>query len=353
VNRWIALLAATGVLGTACTSTPAAEPTTSPTSTPSTTSSPSPGPTTAATEPTDTQLRDLGVNELGRVFVSEWHEIQDTDATYKTSMDTFRQQLEDLYNRDYRPISAQEFIDGTFSIPAGTSPVLLTFDDSYMEHLFFDEDGNPDPDSVVGILEEMERADPTWRARAVFAWFWPYPFRLTEPDRIAQAFTYLIDKGFDISNHSLEHESLRDMSAAQVRENLATTEKRVADLLGRDHVEVSTLTLPFGMWPQDREAVISGEFDGYAYEHHLVFEVGWMPTRSPHHVDYDPHSILRVAAHEPWGEDGDWWDWLDWMDEEPGRRFISDGDPTTVTYPSDWAEFASPRDGQDVRTYTP
>jgi peptidoglycan/xylan/chitin deacetylase (PgdA/CDA1 family) len=202
----------------------------------------------------------------------------------------------------------------------------------------------------VGILEEMERKDPTWRARAVFAWYWPYPFRQTDPDKIAQALEYLLDNGYELSNHSNEHQSLKDMSAAEVQENLATAEKRVADLLGRDHVEVSTLTLPFGLWPEDRSSVLAGEHNGYSYEHHLVFEVGWMPTRSPHHVEYDPNSILRVAAHEPWG-DHDWFGWLDWMDEEPGRRYVSDGDPTTVTYPADWEEFARPVEGLDVRTY--
>ncbi|MDX1511132.1 MAG: polysaccharide deacetylase family protein [Nitriliruptorales bacterium] len=325
---------------------------------PSASTSPSPTATSSATpiaQPrllTDDELRSLGVNELGRVFVSEWHEIQDTDATYKTSLATFRAQLQLLYDRGYRPISAEEFIDGTFPIPAGTSPVLLTFDDSYMEHLFFDDDGAPHPDSVVGILEAMEAEDPTWRARAVFAWYWPYPFRQTDPAKIRQAFEYLLDNGYEISNHSNEHDSLADMSSDEVEENLATAERRVAELLGRDRIEVATLTLPFGVWPQDRSSVISGEHDGWAYEHQLVFEVGWMPTRSPHHVDFDPHSILRVAAHEPWGEHT-WEGWLEWMDEEPLRRFVSDGDPTTVTYPEGWEEFAGPVAGQTTRTYVP
>lgn len=355
MRRVISLLLAAGAVAVGCSSTPGdATPTPSPTSSREPSASPTavPSPAATSTPLPDADLAELGVNELGRVFVSEWHEIQDTDATYKTSMETFRQQLDLLYERGYRPVSAQEFIDGTFPIPAGTSPVLLTFDDSYAEHLSFDEDGNPRPDSVVGILEEMERQDPTWRARAVFAWYWPYPFRVTDDTQIKQSFEYLLDNGYEISNHSNEHESLAEMSSAEVQENLATAEKRVADLLGRDHVEVSTITLPFGQWPEDRTSVLTGEHDGYSYEHRLVFEVGWMPTRSPHHADYDPTSILRVAAHEPWG-DLTWEGWLDWMDEEPGNRFVSDGDPTTVTYPEDWQEFANPREGQQVRTYAP
>lgn len=336
----------------ACSGTPtntptAPTPTVAPTGTAPSTATP-----IAPVVLSDSELAALGVNELGRIFVSEWHEIQDTDATYKTSLDTFRQQMQQLHRRGYRPVSAEEFIDGSFPIPAGTSPVLLTFDDSYMEHLFFDASGKPHADSVVGILEEMERQDPTWRARAVFAWYWPYPFRQTDSDKIAQAFSYLLDNGFEISNHSYEHDSLADLSGPAVQANLGRSEKAVADLLGRDHVEVSTITLPFGLWPEDRDSVLTGSFEGYDYEHHLVFEVGWMPTRSPHHVEFDPSSVLRVAAHEPWG-DRTWEGWLDWMDEEPLRRFVSDGDPMTVTHPADWQAFARPIAGLDVRTYVP
>ncbi len=327
--------------------------------TPDTTSTPEPTPsrsTPAADEATDTpavalsdeELVGMRVNELGRVLVAEWHEIQDTTADYKTALPVFRAQLQDLYDRGYRPISVDEFVSGTFPIPAGTSPVLLTFDDSYKEHLFFGDDGAPHPDSVVGILEAMEATDPTWRARAVFAFYWPVPFRESGDDLIAAKFTYLVEHGFDLSNHSEYHEDLSSLSNDEAAADIARSQARLEALV--PGAPVTTITLPFGQYPEDRQVVMGGEVDGTNYQHDLAFMVGWMPTRSPHHVEFDPTSVMRVPAHGPWrGEDPTWDDWLDWLDE-PDRRFVSDGDPDVVTYPADFAEVAGDIDAE-VRTY--
>ena len=303
-----------------------------------------------AVELSEQELQDMQVNELGRVLVAEWHEIQDTTADYKTSLARFKEQLRDLYDRGYRPISVDEFITGSFPIPAGTSPVLLTFDDSYKEHLFLGEDGQPHPDSVVGILQAMEREDPTWRARAVFAYYWPYPFRETDPDVIATKIRYLVDNDFDLSNHSHTHDNLAQLPPNEVVANLAASQRKLAEIV--PGYAPRTLTLPFGMFPEDERLVVTGTDGDTTYNHELVFLVGWMPTRSPHHVDFDPVKVFRVPAHGPWGpDDPDWDGWLEWLDEEPGRRFVSDGDPDTVTFPDNFAEVFSPRLGLTERTY--
>jgi peptidoglycan/xylan/chitin deacetylase (PgdA/CDA1 family) len=298
----------------------------------------------------DQDLQDMHVNELGRVLVAEWHEIQDTTADYKTALPRFKEQVRDLYDRGYRPISVDEFITGSFPIPAGTSPVLLTFDDSYKEHLFFGEDGQPHPDSVVGILQGMEQEDPTWRARAVFAYYWPYPFRETDTDVIASKIRYLVENGFDLSNHSNTHDNLAQLPPNEVVANLAASQRQVAEIVP-DYAP-RTLTLPFGMFPEDENLVVTGTDGDTTYNHELVFLVGWMPTRSPHHVDFDPTKVFRVPAHGPWGpNDPDWDGWLEWLDEESGRRFVSDGDPGTVTFPENFAEVYEPRLGLTERTY--
>lgn len=359
----LAMLAS--VLVTACagaaggTPGPSTSPSTAPTTVAPEVTEPSSGPPSDAGEPSapetaaptldEADLQHMEVNELGRVLVAEWHEIQDTTADYKTSLPRFKEQLQDLYERGYRPISVDEFVSGSFPIPAGTSPVLLTFDDSYKEHLFFGEDGEPHPDSVVGILQAMERADPTWRARAVFAYYWPYPFRETDSDVIASKIRYLVENDFDLSNHSNTHDNLAQMAPQEVVANLAESQRRLAEIV--PGYAPRTLTLPFGMFPEDKTLVVTGTDGDTTYEHELVFLVGWMPTRSPHHVDFDPMNVFRVPAHGPWNaDDPDWDGWLDWLDE-PGRRFVSDGDPATVTFPDNFADVFDPRLGLEVRTY--
>jgi peptidoglycan/xylan/chitin deacetylase (PgdA/CDA1 family) len=315
---------------------------------------PSPTPSDVFTAPgtapvadlADAELADLGVNELGRVLVMEWHKLGDTDGRWENSLDTFRAQLQELHDKGFRPISVPEFVAGTFPIPAGTAPVLLTFDDSYKSHMYFGPDGEtPADDSVVGILQAMERQDPTWRARANFAYYWPAPFREPDRDLIAKKMNYLVDHGFDLSNHTYNHDDLSKLTDAEVVENLAKNESELADMVGPDY-RVRSITLTQGIWPNNEDLAMDGEWNGFAYHHDVAFEVGYMPTRSPHHAEYDPRDVMRVQAYLP-----EFRKWMDWFDEDPSRRFVSDGDPTTVTYPSNFQDVVGNTDGFDVRVY--
>ena len=311
-----------------------------PTVEPSPTSPPSPS---EVADLDDTDLRRMDVNELGRVLVLEYHDISDSAGRWQTSRATFEAQLQELYDRGYRPITTEEFAAGTFPIPAGTSPVLLTFDDSFASHFAFGPDGKtPAPDSVVGILERFAREHDDWRATAVFYVYWPVPFR--DSATVDAKIAYLAEHGFEIGNHSYQHENLAEMDAAGVQESLGRLQAVVEEIV--PGYRLRSLALPFGVFPEDRSLAVRGSWQGTGYEHDLILMVGFMPTRSPHHVDFDPLDVQRVQAHVP-----EFRTWVDWLSAEPGRRFVSDGDPDTVTYPSAFADVAQPRPGFEVRTY--
>lgn len=293
----------------------------------------------------DEELAELGVNEVGRVLVMEWHEIGDQDGRWSNSRETFRAQIAELYERGYRPVTTEEFIDGSFPIPAGTTPVLLTLDDSYKSHLWFGDDGRPHPDSVVGMLEAFSAEHPDWRATAAFYIYWPVPFRETDRELIEEKIRWLTDNGYEIGNHTYGHDDMSELDADGVQETLGKAQAEIEKIV--PGYRLRTLSLTFGIWPQDRDLAVSGAHDGTSYEHDLVLLVGFMPTRSPHHVEYDPTQVQRVQAYVP-----EFRKWVDWMDDAPGRRFISDGDPDVVTFPETYADVASPRAGSEARTYT-
>lgn len=329
---------------TASPSPSAAPPEPSPSPSPEPSPSPVPSPSPA---PTDAELAALGVNELGRVLVGEWHVIGDADGEYRTSRDTLRRQLQALYDRGYRPVTQQEFLAGTFPIPAGTSPVLLTFDDSTRGQFALDESGAPVADTAVGILEAFAAEHPDWRATAVFAFNFPDPFGDGDYQRKLQ---WLVDNGYELSNHSRGHVNLGSLSSAEVVASLAENVARLhAAVPG---APVPSLTLPLGIWPDDRSVALSGTGpDGTSYEHELVYLVGSDPNRSPHHVEFDPTGIQRVPAHAVVGTGPEWfWDWLDRLDAE-GLRFVSDGDPDLVTFPTDLADVADVAPSFQTRTY--
>ncbi len=315
--------------------TPSPEPLPSPSPSPSPEPSPSPSPS-ASPVPSDAELAALGVNELGRVLVVEWHVIGDVDGEYRTSRATFRQQLASLYERGYRPVTQREFLEGTFPIPAGTSPVLLTFDDSTRGQFALDDDGVPVAETAVGIIEAFAAEHPDWRPTAVFGFNFPDPFGDGDFQRKLQ---WLVDNGYELSNHSHGHVNLASISSAEVVESLAANQARLHEAV--PDAPVPSLTLPLGIWPDDPSVALAGTGpDGTSYRHELVYLVGSDPTRSPHHVDFDPAAVQRVPAHAVVGTGPEWfWNWLDRLEDED-LRFVSDGDPAVVTYPADLGDVA-------------
>ena len=53
-------------------------------------------------------------------------------------------------------------------VPAGRHPVVLTFDDSTPGHFGLDPQGNPKPDTAVGVIEQVARENPGFRPTATF-----------------------------------------------------------------------------------------------------------------------------------------------------------------------------------------
>lgn len=318
------------------TPSPSPDPVTSPAAEVDGAPPPSPSPSPTEVAPTDAELAALGVNELGRVLVGEWHVIGDVDGEYRTSRETFRRQLQELYDRGYRPVTQQEFVAGTFPIPAGTSPVLLTFDDSTRGQFALGDDGRPTPDSAVGIIEAFATEHPDWRATAVFGFNFPDPFG---DGGFVPKLQWLHDNGYEFSNHSRGHVNLSSLSTSELVANLADNQALLHEAV--PGAPVPSLTLPLGIWPDDESAALAGTGpDGTSYRHDLVYLVGSDPTRSPHHVEFDPAAIQRVPAHAVVGTGPSWfWDWLDRL-EDDDLRFVSDGDPDVVTFPADHADVA-------------
>src|SRR5688572_15304571 len=82
-----------------------------------------PAPTAAAPAGSDT----LQPNELGRIPVLEYHLIGDKEARWERERGQFRKDLELLYARGYRPITASELVDKKIDLPRGLSPIVFTF----------------------------------------------------------------------------------------------------------------------------------------------------------------------------------------------------------------------------------
>lgn len=292
-------------------------------------------------------LKATGVNELGQIMVLMYHGIDQEESVWVRTPDNFRRDLKTLYDKGYRPISMKDYINGYIDVPAGTTPFVLTFDDSLQNQFNILDNGNEfeiDPDCAVAIIEEFSKEYSDFKPNATFYVFYPTPFR--QEEYVKEKFEYLINLGMEIGNHAYNHENLRmDMETKEPRDasfvqealgkNVQSTNSIIPDY------NVNSLALPYGASPQDdavREYVVKGQFEDTNYHNEAVLLVGANPARPSYHTSTDMSKIPRIRASETDTEDLGLYDWLEYFDNNPESRFISDGNPDTISFPASLEE---------------
>lgn len=276
-------------------------------------------------------VTDLPVNELGVVPVLMIHQIvPDGGSEYDLTPEEFRRQLERLYDEGYRPITAGDLVNGTIDVPKGATPVVLTFDDGSASQMALSEDGKVDPDTAVGIMLEFAKTHPGFEPAGTF-YVNADPF--AAGGQAGQVLHWLVDHGFEIANHTRDHLDLSQLTDEQVQRQLVLGNRVIHDSLPK--VEILTMALPFGIMPDDERLAVSGSWDGEDYRFRGVMLVGAEPAPSPFSKAFDAAAIPRIRAEtNPGVEYGSWY-WLDRLAENPKARYISDGDPDTVSFPRD------------------
>src|SRR5207247_9381230 len=99
---------------------------------------------------------NLAPNELGRIMILEYHKIDYPEERWTRTPENFRRDLETLYTKGYRLINLGDLLDRRIQVPAGTTPVVLTFDDSSPgQFRYVEANGSVqiDPKSAIGVLE--------------------------------------------------------------------------------------------------------------------------------------------------------------------------------------------------------
>jgi peptidoglycan/xylan/chitin deacetylase (PgdA/CDA1 family) len=277
---------------------------------------------------------EVGANELGQVPVLMYHRLlEDGGGDYDNTPEQFEAELRRLHDEGYVAVTTAELVDGLPDLPAGASPVVLTFDDSTREQFGVTEDGEVDPGTAVGILLALEDELDGFRATGSF-YVLGSLFGAGE-DRGRELLAALHELGFEIGNHTADHDNLGQLDAAGVQRALAGGVANITAAI--PDAEVRTLSYPFGVRPQDPELLTGGEHDGVAYAHEAGLLVGSGPAPSPHDASFDPLAVPRIRS-QPEPVDGDQPDfgsryWLDVLADDPERRYVSDGDPDTVAFP--------------------
>jgi polysaccharide deacetylase len=272
----------------------------------------------------------LPANELGRIMILEYHKIDYPEDRWTRTPENFRRDLEQLYARGYRLQGLTALLEGRVTVPAGTTPVVLTFDDSSPgQFRYVDTNGTLeiDPKCGVGVLEAFLKEKPDFGRAATF-FVLPganRPNRLfNQPEHEGRKLRWLVENGYEIGNHTLWHANLGKYDEAVVRTQLADAQTWV-----QKHVpdyKLRTLALPHGVYPKDVTWALTGTAKGTTYRHDAILMVAGGAAPSPFSARFDPVHLPRIQAL---GRDLK--GWLDHFDKNPADRFVSDGDASTVT----------------------
>lgn len=306
---------------------------------PPTTMMPTPSP--AATSTPGIDLAKVQPNELGTVPIIEYHIISDENGRWSRSRETFRQDLERWYNAGFRTISMSDYLDNRIDLPPGLSPLVITFDDSSPGQLTFIKEGDtlkPDPNCAVAIMEDFAREHPDFGLNAMF-----FVLPAADPphdlfgqkEYQKQKLEYIVQKGMEIGNHTFWHQILVDLDDEEVVRQIGQANKIITDFV--PGYRVRAFALPLGEWPPNRSLVTSGVWEGVSYQHDAVFLAGAQPAPAPTRNDYDPLAIPRVQIIDETMEY-----WMEELQSNKDRRYVSDGDPNTITFPERLSSLLNP-----------
>lgn len=266
-------------------------------------------------------------NELGRIPILEYHQVGPKETRWTRSFEKFRQDLEWLYNNDYRAISIHDFVDQKIDLEYGKKPVIFTFDDGGYTQMNFKDDA-VDPFTAVGVMDDFLKVHPDFGSSAVF-YLNGNPFPLIQDKK--KALDYLLSTGRQIGNHTIGHANLAKMDASSVERQLRLEDQYIRGL-GLSDVRMDTLAYPFGGVPKGTA------FQAQKKYVKLGLLVGAEPAVVPYAAKYDAYRVPRIQAI-----DEEWKRWFKRGVGETGRSstkpiflpYVSDGDPNRVTVTSE------------------
>lgn len=245
----------------------------------------------------------------------------------KMTLTEFKNELTKFYDNGFALVSLREWIDGTYELPAGKKPLIITIDDLWFgDQLFIGEDGTPSEYSGLGLLYQFSQEHPDFRFHAAtFAVYGDKYYAVkqvgdqfysdddatwTSPawrQKLGTTIAWAIDNGIEVYNHTLLHK-LTEISDAEIHRQLWENDWILRDLLGEVGREdlipglENIIALPEGKWPE----TYSGKNEVLNYKDpeglpvKAVLEAYNLDsaqfTPSFFSPQFNPYAILRITA---------------------------------------------------------
>jgi peptidoglycan/xylan/chitin deacetylase (PgdA/CDA1 family) len=282
-------------------------------------------------------------NELGVIPVIMHHEIRpDRVGAFDQTPAEFRAELEKLWRQGYWPVTAAALATGRVdSVPAGRTPVVLTFDDSTRFQFFYTPAGKIKSDTAIGIMLDFARTHPGFQPAGTF-------FVLREPfagiARGPEMLRWLVAHGFELGDHTHDHIPLNTLDDGDVQRELVEGARVITKAV--PGYRIRTMSLPLGALPESRRLALRGQWRGQSYRFAAAFLAGAEPAPSPFSSRFNRNAVPRIrTSHLPWNRTRDFCAefWLHELKQHPELRYVSDGDATRITFPRNKRSALAPR----------
>lgn len=193
-----------------------------------------------------------------------------------------------LYAHHFRPVTAVALVSRQFDLPAGASPMLLTFDDSTTSQYAELPDGTVKPDCAVGIL--LAVAKKYGDDHPVAGLYVNARYLAGKDANLAKRHAL----GMELGDHTATHANLRRLDGAGVQREFAQGLAVIAGAVPA--AKVTTMALPFGLEPKEQALAHIGTAAGTANAFAAALLVGDNPARSPYAVGFDPFALPRIRS---------------------------------------------------------
>ena len=295
-------------------------------------------------------LRKAGVNELNSVPILMYHRIYnmknsetkytggnvDKDGYNRTS-EAFENDLRSFYEQGYRMMRLDDFVDGNIDVAFGYSPLILTFDDGINDVVLegWNADGSPkfEAGCAIDVLEKIKKEFPDYNVTATFFLNCGLFHNSKEDDH--KVIKWLVDNGYDIGNHTYNHVQIGGKTPDEIEKEVGRMYKLLDEIIPGRYVDI--IALPYGS-PEssaskpEYEKIFKGSYEGFSYTTKATLLCAWTRSYSPFVRDYDSTAIRRIRAYD---NKGVYWDIeMNFKQLNDGRRYISDGNPNTIVFPS-------------------
>ena len=270
-------------------------------------------------------------NELGQVLILEYHRIGYPEQRFQRTPENFRADLRRLHQAGYYPVNFIDVLNNLPDVPPGKKPVVLTFDDSDISQFRVLSDNTVDADSAMGIILNFNNQYPEdWPLRSTFFILGDdtrnHISIFGQPKWAKAKVQFLVEKGFEIGSHTVNHVDLSVATAERIEWELAVSKHVIEELV--PGYTVQTLSVPYGGFPYTMDFLKAGNWEDLSYTYTGNAAAWGGPTISPFNPAFDRFRVSRLEV-TPTSLDH----WLTHFEQNPDTYYISDGDSARLTFP--------------------